>query len=190
MVEGTEKMTIPIHELKMKVLRDHALEYGLEVLVETGTFEGDAVDSLLDDFKTIYSIELNPILYERAKERFKDNKHVHLLFGDSTVVLPVLLNSVKVPTLFWLDAHYSGGETALGETITPVVFELAAIFEKVHPRSVVLIDDARLFVTDKGYPELDRVMDGLRTFMPDHFTVIANDMIRCCPSLSQPQVPF
>ena len=53
--------------------------------------------------------------------------HVTIFQGDSATVLPKLLATIQEPCLFWLDGHYSGGITALGKSITPILDELQTI---------------------------------------------------------------
>lgn len=51
------------HLIKQTTLRIHAKQYGLKVLVETGTFDGDMVEAMKRIFDEIYSIELSKPLY-------------------------------------------------------------------------------------------------------------------------------
>jgi len=51
--------------------------------VETGTFRGDMMQALSPYFKSLYSIELAKTLYEKAVERFREQPHITILFGDS-----------------------------------------------------------------------------------------------------------
>ena len=91
--------------------------------------------------------------------RFKKNKQVHILEGDSAQKLSVVLGRLSHPALFWLDAHYSGGDTAKGENETPIQKELHDIFQNPLKDFVILIDDARLFVGQNGYPTLAQVKE-------------------------------
>ena len=49
--------------------------------------------------------------------------------------------------LFWLDAHYSGGDTAKGQSNTPVMSELEAILAYSRRNDIILVDDLRYFWT-------------------------------------------
>ena len=51
----------------------------------------------------------------------RDGRRAEILQGDSTDVLPEVVEKMDEPTLFWLDGHYSGGITASGEQETPIV---------------------------------------------------------------------
>jgi hypothetical protein len=151
----------PPHMAKQQVLRSVAQEFGLRILVETGTFYGDMVEALKGDFEGIYSIELSRDLYEKARRRFAKEKHITLLQGDSGEVLERLVKVLEKPALFWLDGHYSAGETARGVKDTPILEELEHILGSCEKRHVIVVDDARCFGTDPAYPSVEE----LRSFV-------------------------
>ena len=147
----------PPHLVKQRILRKLATDHDSEVFIETGTHLGDMVNAMRGDFRKIYSIELSEKYHAAAVHRFRRYNHVSILLGDSGVVLPDLINQVAAPTLFWLDGHHSGGNTALGDEVTPIFKELDAIFKLRQPW-VVAIDDARLFGADSGYPSMEKLI--------------------------------
>src|SRR5205085_8032655 len=55
---------------KQQVLRQIRNAYNVDTLVETGTYLGDTIYSLYDDFSLIYSIELSEHYFNKAKKRF------------------------------------------------------------------------------------------------------------------------
>ncbi len=129
-------------------------KYNLQNFIETGTFLGETVRFAKKHFKNVFSIELSDELYLFNKKRFARSKNVKILHGDSSVVLKNkdLPNS---SVLYWLDGHYSGGVTALGEDFSPIINELSAIFNKNSHNYVAIIDDVRLFKNDSNYISLD-----------------------------------
>lgn len=172
----------PPHCVKQKVLKQLTREHGLTVLVETGTYYGEMIDALENDFKRIYSIELSPELHERAKRRFRRKPHIELLQGDSAIVIAALIESLDTPALFWLDAHYSCGHTARGENDTPIYAELDHILGGQDLGHVIVIDDARLFGTDPAYPTLDELRDFIRSRRTNVEIAVEDDSIRVVPS--------
>ena len=72
-------------------------------------------------------------------------------------VLPQVLSQIDTPCLFWLDGHYSGGVTGMGDEVSPVLSELRDILAHPTQGHVILIDDARCFRSEEGYPELKEV---------------------------------
>ena len=87
-----------------------------------------------------------------SRDRFLSIPKIHIVEGNSGELLP-LVTKIDKPTLFWLDAHYSGGETAQGPEDSPIMKELHFIFNhrKDH---CILIDDARCFNGKAGYPRI------------------------------------
>jgi hypothetical protein len=75
-------------------------------IVETGTLFGDGAELMSKHFKTVHTIEIQDTLYEKAKARFQGNPGIQCHRGDSVDVLQRL--SLPEPTVFFLDAHWSG----------------------------------------------------------------------------------
>lgn len=163
--------------VKQSIVRHYAKRFGLRTLVETGTYLGDMVDAAQHNFATIYSIELDRALHDRARARFAGRHHVHLLHGDSGTVLPELLAEIAEPTLFWLDGHWSGGITAKGDKETPVIAECEAVLGHHVKGHVVLIDDARCFTGENDYPTIAEMRNLFATHPSMSFEVEA-DVIR------------
>jgi hypothetical protein len=113
------------------------------IYIETGTYMGDGVTSVLGMYDQIHSIELSEKWYKYNKEKFKDNKEVHIHHGDSKKVLPVLLETIKEPVTIFLDAHYSGEFTSLGEEEVPLLKELELLYSR-DQNDIIIIDDCRL----------------------------------------------
>ena len=166
---------------KAAVIAAYGRRFCLDTLVETGTYYGDMVEACLPHFRRIYSIELGEELAARAGERFDSNGNVTIAQGDSGRLLPCVLMLLQKPCLIWLDAHYSGGDTALGGEITPVVRELRAISELAPLWSVVLIDDARDFRPEKGHPPLDELITEILATFAGYDVEVNDDIIRITP---------
>jgi hypothetical protein len=116
------------------------------IFIETGSYIGDGIQLALDaGFLAVVSIELSEELFHQCEERFKDNSNVILLQGDSATVLPKILEDIRFPVTFWLDSHYSGDGTVMGEHYSSLLQELEAI--KNHPikNHIIMIDDVRLW---------------------------------------------
>jgi hypothetical protein len=167
----------PPPEVKHATIKDYAKRFGLSVLVETGTYSGGTIAATRNQFAEIYSIELSPEFHKSAKEKFGDDPKVHLLLGDSGIVLREILLNLKRTALFWLDAHYSGGSTARGAVDTPIVQELETILS-LSPNSVVLIDDARCFDGSNSYPTLAELKEHVRDKAPHWVFTVKHDIIR------------
>lgn len=167
----------PSHLLKQQALLDLAQRYELSILVETGTFMGDMIYALYPYFKKLYSIELSEHYHQQATRRFALVKKVNLILGDSAEKLNIIVPQLEQPALFWLDGHYSGGDTALGAKECPVYEELAAIFSSTE-NHIIVIDDARLFVGKNDYPTLEALRSFVLQHWPEASISIENDSIR------------
>jgi len=168
----------PPPAFKQSVVRDYGRRFGLQTLVETGTFMGDTVAGGKDQFRRIYSVELSADLARLAAERFRGDPHVTILQGDSAAILPGILSEVQEPCLFWLDGHYSGGITALGKSVTPILGELKTIFAHSVQEHVILIDDARDFRHEKNHPTLEELRAFVAAHRPDLLFEVEDDIIR------------
>lgn len=80
-------------------------------VVETGTLYGDSAMRISEKFPEVHTIEIHPTLFARASHRFSQRASVTCHYGDSAAVLPTLLPTLKNPTIFYLDAHWSGDHT-------------------------------------------------------------------------------
>jgi hypothetical protein len=180
--EKSGKSLPPPHLVKQHAIKTYAEEYNLEILVETGTYYGDMIEAMKKVFRKIYSIELSESLYNRARDRFRNDHHVVLIHGDSGTQLKNLAGQLDKPALFWLDGHYSAGVTARGDEDTPVMKELDHILGSRTRGHVILIDDARCFGTDHGYPSIDEIESFVRARQPDVDISIQDDCIRITPA--------
>lgn len=179
--ERSGKPAPPPHVVKQHNLRRIARQHGLKTLVETGTYYGDMIDALKREFDTIYSIELSEELHRQAVRRFAHQANVELIHGDSGAVLKDLLERIKTPSLFWLDGHYSAGVTARGEKDTPIVEELSHIFGSPDIGHVIVIDDARCFGVEPGYPTIEELRAFVSARRPHSHIAVVDDAIRITP---------
>jgi hypothetical protein len=172
----------PPHLIKQNMILTNARRYNPRIMVETGTLHGDMVEAMKHHFREIYSIEISHDLAQRAEQRFAGNSNIHIIEGDSAIALKKLMPNLHEPALFWLDGHYSGGDTGKGEKETPIMEELASIYASEYSH-IVLIDDARCFGTKKGYPTLDELESFVRELRPGAELQKRNDCIQISPGI-------
>lgn len=188
-VEDGSVLPMP-HLAKRKVVLEYAARYEPKVFIETGTYTGHMVYGVLNEFQEIYSIELDLILAEKAKMRFRGYRHVHIIQGDSGQVLPEILKTRSEPCLFWLDAHYSKGKTAKGEINTPIVQELNCILcREGGEQDVLLIDDARTYTGKDDYPDLKSLERSILDIRPNWIFEVKDDIIRTHAASTQVSCP-
>ena len=170
---------------KQRFVRSVGQRFNLKTFVETGTYKGAMTAAARKVFDRVYSIELHRPFYEKAVERFEGDSGVTLLFGDSGEKMRELLEVLKEPCLFWLDAH--GGAEAKQvdgtEAAAPLIKELAAIL--THPladQHVIMVDDVHVFErNDKWgagvWPELEKLRDTWLAKHPDWVWKIQDDIL-------------
>lgn len=170
--------TPPPYAEKRAAIRRASRQWNLPILVETGTYRGDTVAASSRSFEKIVSIELDQRWADQAQRRFEGESHIEVLHGDSAEILPRVVRALQRRTLFWLDGHWSGPmtRTAKGPDVTPVLDELRTVLDS-DLNHVVLIDDARLFGLEAGYPDLDDVAELIRDVAGDYDLWVKDDII-------------
>lgn len=180
---------IPEYSEKRAIILSYQQIFKTKTFVETGTFMGDTIEALINDFRRLYSIELSEELALRAAKRFEGNQKVKIIQGDSGFKIEGLINDIMEPMLFWLDGHYSGEfiyqdefiRTAKGSLHTPIEKELKVILGS-NEAHVILIDDARLFTGQMDYPTIKHIKNIVKlTSKFNHRLTVSRDIIRIIP---------
>ena len=174
-----------------KLLQFFQQRLQINTFVETGTYQGGSLIIAADIFSDCHSVELSQDLYESAKTSLINHANVKLYQGES----PDFLNAtseqfLKRPVLYWLDAHWCVGENTAGQNSqSPVREELLAI-RGLHPQSVVLIDDARLYLCPPpephrftDWPDFHDMVILLQSLSQHHRLMILNDVIIFYPEI-------
>ncbi|MBX9870528.1 MAG: hypothetical protein K2X75_00890 [Burkholderiaceae bacterium] len=167
--------------IKRLVIAAYLKRYGVRRFVETGTYLGDTLAYMAHD-KNVQctSVELADEYYLKACDRFSSYSNVHLVRGDSGVVIPQIVESLQEPTLFWLDGHYSGAGTGRANADTPISTELVSVLGSPIKGHVILIDDARCFDGANSYPHLDMLLQIVRA-QGGYEIEVSADIIRLTP---------
>ena len=150
------------HLFKRKLIRNLQKITNTSTFIETGTYKGEMVEALRNNFKALYTIEIDQTLFSDAKKRLEKYKNIKVLNGDSAEVLGEILKSQNENIIFWLDAHYSGGVTSMSNVHTPIEKELETIFryeKDKNKKCYLLIDDARCFTGENDYPTIERLKE-------------------------------
>ena len=160
---------------------------GIRAFVETGTLFGGTARMAAHHFNAVYTIERSESLYQKHHQSLRATGKIEPLFGDSRTILPDLVSRLEnQPAMFWLDGHWSGGETAGEKDECPLLTELQILRQRRG--DIILIDDARLFLSAPAAPhdpsqwptlmEISRELDQ----SPSHpFVQIIDDVIFVVP---------
>lgn len=158
--------------------------------VETGTFRGDTAKFASTRFEKVWTVEASKKLYREAKQRLHAAENISIELSDSPIWLQrICKDHLDGNTVFWLDAHWCSAKSTEGFiSQCPLLSELDAI-EKLKPNDVILIDDARLYLTkpappheSSDWPTLTEVIEGLRRLSEVHEIRVVNDVLIFFPS--------
>jgi hypothetical protein len=172
------KPSPPPHAVKQYVIEQYRSKYDVSTLIETGTFRGDMINSQKVFFKNIYSIELDQTLHNEAKRKFQYFRNIHLIQGDSGKEIFKLISQISEKSIFWLDGHYSGMDTALGDVECPVLGEIDGVFSGSIKNHVLLIDDARCFTGNNSYPTIEELFNYVLKYNSKYKMEVDCDVIR------------
>ena len=117
--------------------------------IETGTHKGDTILSLEKYFSKLYTIEFSEKFYNYTKNLYNGNK-INFILGDSSIVFESLLPNIKDKCIFFLDGHWSSGDTGRSAKDCPLNEEITHINNLFQNEAIIIIDDFRLFGTNLG----------------------------------------
>jgi hypothetical protein len=137
----------PPHSVKMSILLYLADSIKADNFIETGAYLGDTIRHMRMRFRCIKSIEIAEQFVRQLRREFAGDQHIEMLNG---------------PTLYWLDAHYSGGQTE-GADHVPIFAEIRAISELARDDHIIAVDDMKDFNGTDGYPTELELKDFLET---------------------------
>lgn len=162
-------------------------QIGFDDFIETGTYQGDTAAWAARHFVHVTTIELGPTYHAAAQARFRSSPNVHVLAGESSAVLCEIIPTLAKPALFWLDAHWSGLDTAGREIECPLLAEVALINSVPHVHTV-MVDDARLFCAPPPRPHQADLWPDLATTVAAlradgrRFVVLFDDVFVAVPA--------
>jgi len=168
---------LPPQSLKLAVIRHNIPNPHPRVFIETGTYYGDTVAAIKDMYTSVISIEVDEAFYKKACIRFATDKNVRIVLGDCASELPAILSGLQEPAVFWLDGHYSGGETGKGEIEDPILISLNQIASHPVKEHVIFVDDARTFDGREGRPDISDVFNFIKKIDSRYIIRVQNDII-------------
>jgi hypothetical protein len=131
----------------------------------------------------VITVERSEVMFEIAKSTIGKLKNVVMLRGDTRDHLPSVLE-LNDNILFWLDAHWSEGDTYGEADECPLLHELKIIFGG-GKTCAILVDDARLFLAPPPKPhvmaEWPTIKDIVDVLPSDWDMLVHEDVIYLLP---------
>jgi hypothetical protein len=147
LAETSELLTGAVNWFLVTSLRNR---FRPRYFVETGTGGGQTARNAAVMFEHVWSIEVDPERLGWARSHCEGIGNITLLLGDSTNVLPSVCADLGDDTaLFYLDAHWCGGER-VGPVECPLLDELRCVCQR--SRDVIIIDNAGMLLNPPVKP--------------------------------------
>jgi hypothetical protein len=165
--------------------------YRIKNFIETGTYSGDTAYWASQVFEQVLTIEYSQFIYEKVAQKYSHINNIQFLYGDTREQLSYIVQSLNTSSLFWLDAHWSGGLT-YGESDQCPVIEEIEIINRSEEEHFIFIDDARLFLSPpplplviEQWPEISIVLKALNSSKKSRYIVIIDDVIIAVPGFAK-----
>ncbi|HEX3358617.1 MAG TPA: hypothetical protein VHS31_16700 [Tepidisphaeraceae bacterium] len=165
----------------------------VETFVETGTNHAETAVWAAGVFPNVITVEGQKTLYDENVARHGHHKNISFLLGDTRQHIGTLAKSLNHPAIFWLDAHWCGGETFGVSSECPVLEEIEALNNSTIPH-FILIDDARLFTAPpppphaaNQWPDISTICKLLGVHNSNRYVAIMEDVIVAVPNSSKHQ---
>ena len=143
-------------------------------MIETGTYRGVTTRRAARYFRKIWTIELDAKLHEEASHFLRRFAHIDVIHGDAAIEVERLLNesSPEDRLILFLDGHFSGGDTALGNDVEPALEILETISKFSDRVCAIIVDDFREFGTQAGWPSKHSLLETCeRSYPSDKYRI-------------------
>jgi len=161
--------------------------FGVRVFVETGTFRGRTANWASTLFPKVITIEASEEIWKQARTKYSSVTNIEFRHGRSEEVLNKVVRAIRQPAVFWLDAHWSGGNTFGSTSICPIRREIKEILV-ASCQHVVLVDDVRLFLAPPplphdpdNWPSIGELLSDLQAVRPEGYQAITVDILISVP---------
>ncbi|OQZ04339.1 MAG: hypothetical protein B6D34_03935 [Candidatus Brocadia sp. UTAMX1] len=161
--------------------------FGISRFIETGTFLGDTAHWASKIFEKVITIECSDSYYNQTIQKYGYINNIEFLYGDTKYKLSEILPNIGVPAIFWLDAHWCGGQSYGKGDECPLIQEIETINKSSYD-NFIFIDDARLFMSPPPrphlidqWPDISMILNSLTSVNNGRYIVIIEDVIIAVP---------
>jgi hypothetical protein len=150
-----------------KMMNIVLLSFDYNVFIESGTFTGNTTLEMCKYFNQVHTIELSEKYYNNFLQILNELQIKNIIshYGDSSNVIPQILKTFDEDKkcVFWLDGHWSSGDTAKGNKHCPLIEECCGIDDYYKSEeALILIDDYRLFGTNVNEDWIDITVENIK----------------------------
>lgn len=169
------------------IIKELLKEYKITEFIETGTYYGGTATRAATYFENVITIENSKKIYDSVIVKYSHIRNIKFLYGDSRSQLKKVVQDLSKPALFWLDGHWSGGNTYGEFDECPLIDEIS-IINASGCSHFLFIDDARLFLSPppsphkiSHWPNIVEVIYAINDSENDYYIVIFEDVIIAVP---------
>ena len=149
--------------------------------IETGTYKGQTILAMEPLFPKLYTIEIKEEFYNNIKKKYKGDK-IQFYLGDSAEELKNILENISGKSIFFLDGHWSAGNTGKGKKDCPLIEEIRDINKCHKDAAIIMIDDVRLFGKGPAQKEVcnwsdisaEKILEELSGRIEQHYYLPSN----------------
>ena len=115
---------------------------------ESGTYYGSTTLNMQLYFKKIITVEVSLNVFERSHSYLNSHPNITHINGASEDILKDILATNTEEFIFFLDGHYSSGDTGSSTLDVPLLEELSHINNLYKKKGLIIVDDFNLFETN------------------------------------------
>jgi len=118
---------------------------------ESGTYYATTTLQMQPYFKKIFTIEVSLNIFENTHKHLSQyNNITHINGATEDIIKDIIINNPKEEFIFFLDGHYSSGDTGSSNIEVPLLEELTQINTYYKKKGIIIIDDYNLFQTNSN----------------------------------------
>ncbi|MGQ9818869.1 MAG: FkbM family methyltransferase [Candidatus Kapaibacteriales bacterium] len=170
--------------------------FNIENFVVVGTYLGETTLWASNYFKRVHSIEASSNYYRTVSRKLQNINNITLHLGISTNLLPNILSNLKGANLFYLDEHWTIGNTFFGDSECSVIPEIKLI-SSYSENNFIFINNANMFISPtlhlhnpSQWSTIDAIITSLQKQKTESHIVVYDDVIISAPFYAKGLIEF